>query len=63
MLKYGAIPLLKANVSQGRLPLIDCSNMLWKHPMNPWNSNRISGTSTEASILASRLANFAISED
>lgn len=63
MLKYGAIPIVKGNVSQGRLPLIQCSNMLWNYPKNPWNLNRIVGTSTEASLLASRFGSFAITQD
>ncbi|CDW87403.1 UNKNOWN [Stylonychia lemnae] len=61
--KQGALILLKSNISQGCIPMMDAHNKLWNQSVNPWDQIRICGSSTEASLIATKQVNFAISVD
>ena len=63
MYASGAIQLLKGNTAQAGVPFNDAHNNVWLQSSNPWNPLRIVGSSSEASLVARRCVNFAVTED
>ncbi len=45
------------------MSFLSCDNAVWGSASNPWKISRIAGTSSDAALVASRVVNFALSED
>jgi len=55
--------MLKGNPSLGQVPFLKAQNLIWGTACNPWNQRRTSGFSSEASLVADRVVNLAITKD